>query len=121
MRIAFYAPMKPLDHPVPSGEQRMGRLLYAALQRAGHEPFVASRLRTYNAAGDPALEQALQGQALAEADRLVAHWRSDGRPDLWFTYHPYYKSPDWTGPRVAARLGIPYATAEASLARKQLA
>jgi hypothetical protein len=45
MRIAFYAPMKPPDHPVPSGDRRMSRLLIAALGRAGHEVELASRLR----------------------------------------------------------------------------
>ena len=36
MRIAFYAPLKPPDHPVPSGDRRMARLLMAALATAGH-------------------------------------------------------------------------------------
>ncbi len=34
MRIAFYAPLKPPDHPVPSGDRRMARLLIAALAAA---------------------------------------------------------------------------------------
>ena len=38
------------------------------------------------------------------------------RPDLWFTYHLYYKAPDWLGPRVAEALSIPYVVAEASVA-----
>ena len=41
------------------------------------------------------------------------------RPDLWFTYHLYHKAPDWIGPRVTAKLGIPYVLAEASFAPKQ--
>ena len=52
MRIAFYAPLKPPDHPVPSGDRRMARLLIAALARAGHEVELASRLRSYDGAGD---------------------------------------------------------------------
>jgi glycosyltransferase involved in cell wall biosynthesis len=40
-------------------------------------------------------------------------------PDAWFTYHVYYKAPDWIGPRVAAALGIPYVIAEPSHAPKQ--
>ena len=31
MRLAFYAPLKPPDHPVPSGDRRMAQLLMAAL------------------------------------------------------------------------------------------
>ena len=37
MRIAFYAPMKPPNHPVPSGDRTMARLMMAALELAGHE------------------------------------------------------------------------------------
>ena len=37
MRIAFYAPLKSPNHPVPSGDRLMARLLIAALQRAGHD------------------------------------------------------------------------------------
>ena len=58
----------------------------------------------------------------AEADRLVARWtdaRSGDRPRLWFTYHLYYKAPDWIGPRVADALRIPYVVAEASRAGKR--
>jgi glycosyltransferase involved in cell wall biosynthesis len=41
------------------------------------------------------------------------------RPDLWLTYHLYHKAPDWLGPEIATRLGIPYLLAEASYAPKQ--
>ena len=34
MRIAFYAPMKPPDHPLPSGDRRMARSFMALAQRA---------------------------------------------------------------------------------------
>ena len=40
MRIAFYAPLKPPDHPVPSGDRRMARMLWAALRAGGHEPLL---------------------------------------------------------------------------------
>jgi glycosyltransferase involved in cell wall biosynthesis len=41
------------------------------------------------------------------------------RPQLWFTYHLYYKAPDWLGPRVSEALCIPYVAAEASYAPKR--
>ena len=37
MRIAFYAPLKSPNHPVPSGDRRVARLLMDALLLAGHE------------------------------------------------------------------------------------
>ena len=45
MEIAFYAPLKPPGHPVPSGDRRMARGLMAALGAAGHRVVLASALR----------------------------------------------------------------------------
>jgi glycosyltransferase involved in cell wall biosynthesis len=44
---------------------------------------------------------------------------ADRRPEAWFTYHLYYKAPDWLGPAVAEALDIPYVVAEASHAPKR--
>ena len=118
MRIAFYAPLKAPDHPIPSGDRRIGRLLIQALRLAGHDVTVVSRFRTRD-------EGVVEGRAgriadlgarLAErlGDRLA-----DDPPDLWFTYHLYYKAPDYLGPVIAARFGIPYVVAEASVAGKR--
>jgi hypothetical protein len=52
MRIAFYAPLKPPDHPVVSGDRAMARALIAALRAGGQEVMLASRFRTRDA-GDP--------------------------------------------------------------------
>ena len=121
MRIAFYAPLKPLDHPVPSGDRLMARLLVAALKRAGHDVDIAARLRSRVADGN-----ALRQMQLAElggklARRLLRRYENGfwPRPDIWFTYHLYYKAPDWIGPLVAAELGIPYMVCEASHAPKR--
>jgi glycosyltransferase involved in cell wall biosynthesis len=121
MRIAFYAPLKPPDHKTPSGDRRVGRLLLDALRLAGHEPFVASRLRSYDPAGGELRQARMAARGKATAGRLVARWRAapDAAPGLWFTYHLYYKAPDWIGPAVAAALGIPYVAAEASFAAKR--
>ncbi|ACA20731.1 glycosyl transferase group 1 [Methylobacterium sp. 4-46] len=117
-RIAFYAPLKPPDHPVPSGERTMARLLLRALAEAGFAPFLASGLRSRDPEGSR--HAALREAARAEAARLVAAWR-DAPPRLWFTYHVYYKAPDWIGPEVARALGIPYVVAEGSRAPKRAA
>jgi len=120
VRIAFYAPMKPPTHPVPSGDRRMGRLLLAALRLGGHEVRLASRLRCYDGRGEPDRLARLLAAGGRAAARLVERWRDDpGRPELWFTYHVYHKSPDPLGPPVAAALGLPYAIAEAAHAPKR--
>jgi glycosyltransferase involved in cell wall biosynthesis len=121
MKIAFYAPMKPPDHPSPSGDRRMARALVAAFERAGYRPFVASRLRTWQSDADAERQGRLEETSAREADALLGTYDTDpaGAPALWFTYHLYYKAPDWIGPRVASALSIPYVVAEASLAHKR--
>jgi hypothetical protein len=51
--VAFYAPLKPPDHPVPSGDRRMARALIAALTLAGCPVELASRLRSYDRTAIP--------------------------------------------------------------------
>src|SRR5688572_16923417 len=97
MKIAFYAPLKPPDHPVPSGDRQMARLLIAALSRGGHEIEVVSRLRTHMGQPDPERMQSLQAVSKKETTRIAGQWRVDGAADAWFTYHPYYKAPDFIG------------------------
>lgn len=118
MEIAFHAPMKPPGHPVPSGDRRMARLLLAALRRAGHRVTVASRLRSYEGAGDPARQRRIAGTARSAAAHYIERHRDDP-PDLWFTYHCYHKAPDLLGPVVADAFAIPYVIADASAAPKQ--
>lgn len=117
MRVAFYAPMKSPNHPVPSGDRLMARLLIRALELAGHEVEVASEFRTY--AATPEAAAALAPAISAEDERLRLKWQSAPRPELWFCYHPYYKSPDPFGPAISAEFAIPYVTAEASYAAKR--
>ena len=119
MWIAFYAPMKSPDHPVVSGDRQVARLLLRALAAAGHTASVASALRAYLPEPDFDRLENLKREADVEVERLTLEWIGQEKPDLWFTYHPYYKSPDLLGPPLAARFGIPYITAEASWSRRR--
>lgn len=121
MRIAFYAPLKPPHHAVPSGDRRMARLFMRALQAGGHEVDLASIFRVRDGRGDPARQQRLKALGFGLARRLVRRYLTTPAltPDLWFTYHVYYKAPDWIGPQVARALNIPYVIAEASYAPKR--
>jgi glycosyltransferase involved in cell wall biosynthesis len=119
MRIAFYAPLKPPDHPVPSGDRQMARLLIAALERGGHTVEVVSRLRAYLTDNTQPLLAKLQDEAAGEINRISQHWREGGLPDLWITYHPYYRAPDLLGPRLTSAASIGYVTVEASHAPKR--
>jgi len=121
MRIAFYAPLKPPDHPVPSGDRRLAQLFLTALRLAGHEPILASRFRSYDGSGDPLRQARLAALGQRVAERSLRRWREipEFSPELWFSYHVYHKAPDWLGPSIATALGIPYVVAEASVTPMQ--
>jgi glycosyltransferase involved in cell wall biosynthesis len=126
MRIGLYAPLKAPDDPIPSGDRLIARMLIEALERAGHQVEVLSRLRTFDRTGSlpghvsRAERLAALGQRVRA--RLIRRLRArplHERPQLWFTYHLYHKAPDWIGPEVARALGIAYVVAEASVAARQ--
>jgi glycosyltransferase involved in cell wall biosynthesis len=123
MKIAFYAPMKSPLSPHPSGDRTIGRLLIKALERGGCAVQIASELRSWVARPDAAQLANLRNAARAEAGALVDEFLEgdlDQRPDIWLTYHSYYKAPDFLGPLVSAQLGVPYMIIEGSYsARRQ--
>jgi glycosyltransferase involved in cell wall biosynthesis len=122
VRIAFYAPLKPPTHVTPSGDRRVAGLLMDALELVADHVELVSTFRSFDADGDAARQDALRSQGEALAQRMVKQWRAGPqalRPDLWFTYHVYYKAPDWLGPMISTALGIPYVIAEASYAEKR--
>ncbi|MCA3269272.1 MAG: glycosyltransferase family 4 protein [Alphaproteobacteria bacterium] len=114
MRVAFYAPLKPPGHDVPSGDRTIARLLFKALESTGHDVFLASELRLYEGQGDKDAQQDIEYKAMDEAQRLI----EQGGIDVWITYHHYAKAPDFIGSAVTAALKIPYVLIEASIAEK---
>lgn len=119
-RVALHAPMKPPDHPTPSGDREIARLVMAALGAAGAEPCLVSRLRTHEPAGDAARQAGIAADADAEAARIV-HRLAAAPPAAWITYHCYWKAPDLLGPTVSAALGIPYLIIEPSISPRRRA
>ena len=122
VNLAFYAPMKPPTDPSPSGDRTVGRLLMPALRAAGHEVELASTFRSWEGQGDAGRQRRLRRIGERLGRRLIRRYLARGaqdRPRLWFTYHLYHRAPDWIGPLVSRRLGIPYVVAEASYARTQ--
>ena len=103
LKIGFYAPLKPLDHPHPSGDLVIGTGLYHYLQGRGHELERTSRLRTRWIYWKPYLWP----RVVRQRNRSLNHCRKMAA-DLWLTYHSYYKAPDLLGPYCCRRLGIPY-------------
>ena len=92
----------------------MARLLMRALKLSGHTVALVSEFRSYLSDPDADAYSSRKASVEEEIARIDFRWRASALPDLWLTYHPYYKAPDLIGPRLAARFGFPYLTAEAS-------
>ena len=121
MRVGFYAPMKPPNHPSPSGDRTLAQLLIEAITLAGHEVQVMSEFRSLDILGNSDSQKKLEIHGREEVDRILNQVTRSGLGviDLWFTYHLFHKAPDWLGPEISKTLGIPYVVAEASYAPKQ--
>ena len=83
MKIAFYAPLKPPDHPVPSGDRNIARALMQALAAAGHGVVLASRLRSLDSRGDESRQRRLHALGDRLAARLAERLARDRRPDAY--------------------------------------
>lgn len=116
---AFYAPLKPPDDPVPSGDRTMARSLQAALHKSGINTVLASRFRSRDPSGELDVQKSKTSAAEVEIRKII-----DGNMSrkwhFWLTYHNYYKAPDLIGPAVSAALGIPYLLIESTRARKRI-
>ena len=124
MRVLLHTPLKLPDSPSPSGDREMARGLLRLLRRLGHRVSMPALSRVAPGVPAPDDHLALQRDARRRAARLVERWRAlpAGHPErfeLWFTYHCYYRKPDWLGPLVTGALGIPYVIAEASHAPRR--
>lgn len=122
MRVAFHAPLKSPNHPTPSGDRLMARLLMRAASLAGHDVVLASRLRTWDGTGDTQRQIRIRDLGARLAARLVRRYQEgppEKRPEIWLTYHVYHKAPDWLGPAVTSALRIPYVIVEPSVSNRQ--
>ncbi|WP_245562893.1 glycosyltransferase family 4 protein [Thalassospira lucentensis] len=99
----------------------MARMLVAALEGTDMQVDIAARLRSRVSDGNILKQARLAELGTKLAARLLRQYQTGFRPkpDIWFTYHLYYKAPDWVGPLVANALDIPYVVAEASFAPKR--
>lgn len=104
MNIAFYMPFKPLGHSDPSGDLVTGSGIYSYLQKRGHNLDPVSNFRARWIYWKPWLWLPFLGETI----KLLSTLRTKN-PDLWITYHSYYKAPDILGLLCCRRLGIPYA------------
>ena len=103
LKIAFFCPNKPLSHAHPSGDLTIARDLHHALNDMGYEcrEIVQFRSRWF--------WKSCEGWVGAFTNFLEACRKARKfKPDLWLTYHSYYKSPDILGPFISRLQNIPY-------------
>jgi len=114
MKIAFFCPNKPLSHAHPSGDLTIALGLQNALNDMGHEcrEIVQFRTRWFWRSSTGWLEAC---SSFLEACRKTRQFQ----PDLWLTYHSYYKSPDMIGPSVCSLEKIPYVLFQAMYSTKR--
>lgn len=113
MKIAFYAPFKPLGHHHPSGDLAIARGLVDYLVDQGNQISVQSKIRCRWIYLKP-----WQWLFLVKEILLILRRLLKDPPDLWLTYHSYYKAPDLIGPLVCRFLGIKYAIFQGIYATK---
>ncbi len=116
MRIAFHSPLNDPEDGTPSGDRLMARQIMSCLAKLGHEVRLVSRFRSW--LREPDALAGIEEAAAAERARMgpgLQEWR----PDLWFTYHLYYRAPDLLGPELSRWLRVPYVAAEASWSPKR--
>ena len=114
MRICLYAPFKPLGHPHPSGDLIIATGLHDFLVGRGHQVMIASTLRSRWIYWKPWLFPGIIKEFFTTSARLRKF-----SPDLWLTYHCYYKAPDLLGPLLCRKFKLPYAIFQGIYSSKQ--
>jgi len=114
MRICFYAPFKPLGHPHPSGDLIIATGLYDFLISQGHQLLIASSLRSRWIYLKPWRYFEIYKEYRNTAKRI-----REFSPDLWLSYHCYYKAPDLLGPSLCKKFDIPYTIFQGIYSTKQ--
>ena len=112
--------MKSPDHPIPSGDRQIARLIQNSLQKSGHRVDLVSTLRSWHKTADANWYQQIEQEAKKIADNYLHHITDETKPDIWLTYHLYHKAPDWLGPYISKALNIPYYVIEASYAQSKI-
>ena len=99
----------------------MAKLLLKCLQCQGHNIRVMSHFKSRESQGIREIQKDLKIQGEQISGKLIEDFSNikNWQPDLWFTYHIFYKAPDLIGPKVSSTLKIPYVLAEASHAPKR--
>lgn len=114
MNIFFHTPFKPLGHPAPSGDLIIATGLMAYLKRGHHQVYPVAAGRARWLYWRPWVWPVI----ISDYRRAVRSIKSR-QPQLWMTYHSYYKAPDVLGPVACRTSGLPYVIFQGIYATKR--
>lgn len=117
MRLAFYTPFVPLNHPKPSGDTAIARSVIDFLRRRDH-----TVVDTTHFSSKWIWLRPWTLPAMLRARQEFLDVLKKEQPDALLVYHSYYRAPDLLGPLAAAQ-GLPvfhFGSAYASRRRKKL-
>ena len=103
MKIAFCTPFKSLSTPKISGDVTIAEGLLSFFQSQGHAIWRVPQVTTTLIWKQPRV----WGKAYSAMQIVKETLTTPDAPDIWFTYHSYYKAPDILG-TLASQTGIPY-------------
>lgn len=105
--------MKSIHHPEASGDREIARGLFDYFKDQGHQVEVLSEFRT------PFFFQTPRGWWAFLKSLPAALWKTiTFKPDLFFTYHVYYKAPDPLGLILSLLFRKPYYIFEGMFSEK---
>lgn len=103
MKVAYYMPFKPMGHRNPSGDLMMGTELFSYFKSKQHNIELVSRLRCRWLHFKP-----WQWWKVIKEHYRIYRLFQKNRPNVWLTYHCYYKAPDLLGPLLCKKANLPY-------------
>ncbi|MFT5699338.1 MAG: glycosyltransferase involved in cell wall biosynthesis [Desulforhopalus sp.] len=103
MKIAYYMPFKAMGHANPSGDLVIGTEIFKHLRNKGNSIELACKLRMRWIYYKP-----LNLMRLYTERKNIVKKLQSSPPDIWLSYHSYYKAPDLIGPYCSSKLNIPY-------------
>lgn len=103
MKVAYYMPFKPMGHRNPSGDLIMGTELLSYFESKQHNIELVSKLRCRWLYFKP-----WKWWRIVKDYCRIHHLFKKNSPDIWLTYHSYYKAPDLLGPLLCKKFNLPY-------------
>lgn len=115
-KLYLYAPQTPDLGGHFSGDRAILKLFKALFEDIGYDVIFPSHFSAKDRVGDHEFQTQAIEIAVQETKKIL---RQYDRPDLFVTYHHYYRAPDLLGPSLVQAWGCPYLIIESSHAPRR--